>query len=167
MEEMVDIVNEQDNVIGQATWEEMHRMALLHRSANILVFNSKGELFVHKRAAGLALYPGMHDVKFGGIARAGESYEDCAKRELKEEAGIEKAKLEFLFPLRFRSGNNNNNRKVYRTVYDGIIKLQKEEVESGSFMTLDEAKKMLADGKLSPSAEFVFKEFLKRKEVKM
>ena len=109
------------------------------------------------------MYPGMHDVKFGGVARAGESYEDCAKRELKEEARIEKAKLEFLFPLRFRSGNNNNNRKVYRTVYNGRIKLQKEEVESGSFMTMEEATKMMRKGKLSPSAVKVFTEFLKRK----
>lgn len=162
--EMVDIVDDDDNVIGRVTREKMQENSLLHRSANIFVFNSKGEIFVHKRNQNLPLYPGMFDVKAGGVVRAGESYEDCAERELKEEVGIEKAKLEFLFPLRFRSGNNNNNRKVYRCVYDGKIRLQPEEVESGRFMTLDKAKKMMAEGKLSPSAEFVFKELLKRTE---
>lgn len=166
-EELIDIVDDNDNVIRQATWEEMHEKGLRHRTANVFVFNSKGEIFVHKRNAKLPLYPAMYDVKMGGIVKAGESYEDAAKRELEEEAGIGNAKLEYLFSTKFIGKQNTNNRKVFRCVYDGKMKLQPEEVESGKFMTLDEAKKMLAEGKLSPSAEFVFKEFLKRKEVKM
>lgn len=166
-EELIDVVDDDDKVIEQVTWKEMHEKSLLHRSSNVFVFNSKGKLFVHKRADSLKLYPGMHDVKMGGIVRAGESYEEAARRELEEEAGIENAKLEYLFSIKFRSDKNNNNRKVFRCVYDGKIKLQPEEVESGRFMAVDEAKKMMADGKLSPSAVHVFREFLKRKEVKM
>lgn len=163
-EELIDIVDDNDAVIRQATWQEMHSKGLLHRSANVFVFNSKGELYVHKRATGLSLYPGMYDVKLGGIVRAGESYEDAALREIKEEAGMENVQLKYLFSVKFRSEHNNNNRKVYRCVYDGKITLQKEEVESGRFMTIDEARKMMAEGKLSPSAVNVFTEFLKREE---
>ncbi len=166
-EELIDIVDDDDKVIGKATWKGMHEKSLLHRSSNVFVFNSKGELFVHRRASSLQLYPGMYDVKMGGVVRAGESYEEAAKRELEEEAGIKNAELEYLFSIKFRSDRNNNNRKVYRCVYDGKIKLQPEELESGRFMTVDEAKKMMADGKLSPSAVHVFEEYLKRKEEKM
>ena len=165
-EEMVDIADDGDNVIRQATKKEMHEKSLMHRSSNVFVFNSKGELFVHRRARKLSLYPGMHDIKIGGTVKAGESYEDAAKRELEEEAGIKNAELEYLFGIKFRSDRNNNNRKVFRCIYDGKMRLQPEEVESGRFMTVDEAKKMMAEGKLSPSAEFVFKEFLKRTERK-
>ena len=160
-EELIDIVDDDDNIIRQATWDEMHKKGLTHRSANVFVFNSKGEIFVHKRAKNLALYPGIHDVKMGGIAKAGESYEDAAKRELKEEAGIENTKLNYLFSFKFRGKQNNNNRKVFKCVYDGKMKLQKEEVESGKFMTIAEAEKIREEGKLSPSADAVFKEFLK------
>ncbi len=160
--ELIDVVDDEDNVLRQVTWREMHEKSLLHRSANIFVFNSKGMIFLHRRNRNLPLYPGMYDVKVGGIVQAGESYEDAALREMKEEAGIENVKLEYLFDLKFRSRQNNNNRKVYRCVYDGKITLQKEEVESGSFITIAEAKKMLDSGKLSPSAVHVFKEFLKR-----
>lgn len=163
-EELVDIVDDNDNVIRQVTWKEMHEKSLLHRSSNVFVFNSKGELFVHKRAGSLKLYPGMYDVKMGGIVRAGESYEEAAKRELEEEAGIKNAELDYLFSIKFRSDKNNNNRKVFKCVYNGKIELQPEEVESGMFMTIDEAKKLMAEGKLSPSAIHVFTEFLKREE---
>lgn len=166
-EELIDIVDDDDNVIRQATWKEMHEKSLLHRSSNVFVFNSKGKVFVHKRASSLKLYPGMYDVKMGGIVRAGESYEEAAKRELEEEAGIKNAELEYLFSIKFRSYKNNNNRKVFRCIYDGKIKLRPEEVESGRFMTVGEAKKIMVERKLSPSAEFAFKEFLKKKEVKM
>ncbi len=161
-EELIDIVDDDDNVTRQATWGEMHGKNLTHRAANIFVFNSKGDIFVHRRAVRLLLYPGMFDVKMGGVVKAGESYEAAAKRELKEEAGIENAELKYLFSTQFRSKQNNNNRKVFKCVYDEKMRLQPEEVESGRFMTLDDAKKMMAEGKLSPSAEFVFKEFLKR-----
>ena len=165
-EELIDVVDDDDNVVRQATWNEMHKKGLTHRSANVFIFNSNGEIFVHKRAKNLELYPGMHDVKMGGIAKAGESYEDAAKRELKEEAGIENSKLIYLFSFKFRSKQNNNNRKVFICIYDGKMKLQKEEVESGRFMTIAEAKKMQKEGMLSPSADSVFKEFLNREETK-
>ena len=162
MIEMVDIVDENDNVLRAATWQEMMDKSLLHRSANIIVFNSKGEIYVHQRAKNLKLYPGMYDVKFGGSVRAGESYEEAAKRELLEEAGIKNAELEFLFPLKFRSKSNNCNRNVFKCIYDGKIILQKEEIANGKFMTIDEIKKLAEEGKLSPSAINVFEEFLKR-----
>lgn len=103
----------------------------------------------------------------GGVVKAGESYEEAAKRELEEEAGIRDAKLEYLFSTKFRGRQNNNNRKVFKCVYDEKMRLQPEEVESGRFMTVNEAKKMMAQGKLSPSAVHVFTEFLKRMEEKM
>ena len=159
---LIDIVDDNDNVTGQATWEEMHEKSLLHRSANVFIFNSKGEIFLHRRNRSLPLYPGMYDVKAGGIVQAGESYEEAARRELKEDLGIEGAKLEYLFSLKFRSPHDNNNRKVFRCVYDGEIRLQEEEIESGRFVTVIEARKMMAEGKLSPSAVKVFGEFLRR-----
>ncbi|MDP3765869.1 MAG: NUDIX domain-containing protein [Nanoarchaeota archaeon] len=162
MEEMIVIVDDNDNVIGKATWKEMMDKGLLHRTSNVLVFNSKGELFVHKRANTVRLYPGMYDVKIGGSVRTEENYEEAAKRELKEEAGILNPKLIELFKLKSRRKDNNVNRTIFKCVYDGQLKLDKSEVEDGRFMKIRDVKKLLDKNNLSPSAIDVFTEYLKR-----
>ena len=165
-EEYLDIVDENDNIIGTASWKEMFEKGLLHRTSNTIVLNSKGEIFVHRRAEHLKLYPGLWDVKFGGSVRSGETYEDAAKRELFEEAGIKNAILMPLFKLKSRRKENPVNRMVFKCIHDGSIKLDSSEVAEGRFISIAEVKKMIGDGKLSPSAVDVFSEYLKIVEMK-
>lgn len=154
-EEIVDIVDENDNVVRQATWKEMFENSLLHRTANVIVFNSKGEIFVHRRALDLKLYPGLYDVKFGGSVRAGETYDEAARRELFEEAGIDDVKLSPLFKCRNNRKENNVFRMVFKTVHDGKIEFDSSEVAEGRFMDASEISIMLEEGKFSPSAVFI------------
>ena len=162
----VDVVDENDNVTGRATYEEANEKKLIFRAANVFVFNSEGKIFVHKRNRNLPTFPGLWDVKVGGIVDSGESYEEAAIRELKEEAGIEDVKLEPLFLFKNRRGTHKDNRMVYRCVYDGPLKLQKEEIEEGGFVELEEAKKLMDDGKISDSASGIFEEFLKNERAR-
>ena len=163
-EKMIDVVDENDKVIGKATWQEAREKGLAFRAANVLVFNQKGELFVHRRSRNLPTFPGMWDFKLGGIVDAGENYEEAALRELKEEAGIENAKMEYLFSHKYRNGKYKVNRKVYRCVHDGEIKLQQEEIEEGKFVTIEEAKRMMEEKDASPTGKSVLEEFLRRWE---
>ncbi len=162
VKEYLAVADEDDNLIGKATFDEMKAKGLIHRAANIFVFNSKGELFVHRRADSLSLYPGMWDVKFGGFARADESYEEAALREMNEEAGITDVKLTELFRLKSRRPENKVNRAVFKCTYDGEAELDESEVAEGRFMALADAEKLLDAGKLSPSAQDIFLEYLKR-----
>jgi 8-oxo-dGTP diphosphatase len=59
----------------------------------ILIFNDKGQVLIHKRKSshGEGEYAGL-----GGHLEYGESFEDCAKREVMEEAGIEIEDIRFL-----------------------------------------------------------------------
>ena len=160
--EYVDIVDDSDNVVGKATWKEMFEKGLLHRTSNVMVFNSKKELFIHKRAKNLKLYPGMYDIKIGGSVMAGESYENAAKRELFEEADIKNPKLVELFKLKSRGKENNVNRTVFKCVYDGKLKLNNSEISEGKFVKTKDVEILLKNKKLSPSAIDVFREYLKR-----
>src|SRR5262245_31616854 len=93
VEELVDIVDEDDRVVRQATRSEMRRERLLHRVVAILCFNSRGEIYVHQRTAVKDLFPSLYDMFVAGTVEAGETYEATALRELEEEVGIRGVQL--------------------------------------------------------------------------
>jgi len=137
-DEIVDVVDEHDRVTGQVTRREMRAGGLRHRAVYILVFNSRGQLFVHKRTATKDVYPSHYDVTVGGVLAAGEGYEAGAGRELEEELGVQ-AGLRRLFDLRYSEERMAVNGVVFSCTCDGPFRLQASEVESGRFMDLVEA----------------------------
>lgn len=136
--ELVDVVDEADCVIGQVSRPEMRRRKLRHRATYILVFNQEGKLFVHRRTATKDVYPSYYDVAAGGVVAAGEGYDAGARRELKEELGIDRGRLRRLFPFRFCDPDGVAvNGMVYSCAYDGPMRLEPSEVETGSWLDLD------------------------------
>jgi mutator protein MutT len=157
MAEMSDVIDEKDNVIGSATRQEIRRKNLLHRGVAVLVLNSKGEIFVHKRVETKDIYPGMYDMFCGGAVLAGENYDEAAIREVREEMGIKNPQLKFLFKFRFKSDINKVLQSVYLCIYDGKIMIQKEEIEKGSFMIINELKELMKKETFCPESPAVFK----------
>ena len=88
-EEIFDLVDDDDRVIGRATRNEVHgNPKLLHRVVHVLVFDSLGRLYLQKRADDKDVQPGKWDTSVGGHVDAGEDRETAALRELSEELGI-------------------------------------------------------------------------------
>jgi 8-oxo-dGTP pyrophosphatase MutT (NUDIX family) len=135
-DELVDVVDEDDRVVGQATRGVVRARRLRHRSSYVLLFNSDNRLFVHRRSAGKDIYPGCRDVTFGGVVAAGEDHDEAARRELEEEAGV-KAAIRRVLDFRFDDESNHVNAVVYTATYDGALRLQASEIESGEWMDLD------------------------------
>ncbi len=75
---------------------EVVRQSLRHRVVLVLAHNQEGKLFLQKRAATKQLFPGRWDLSATGRVRAGESCEDAAIRELREELGLEVEQLALL-----------------------------------------------------------------------
>jgi predicted protein tyrosine phosphatase len=71
-EEIFDVVNERDEVVGQAPRSEVHRRKLNHRAVHVLVFNSRGELFLQKRSLKKDCFPGAWDSSASGHLDTGE-----------------------------------------------------------------------------------------------
>ena len=90
-EELLDVVDDDDQVIAQATRGAIHRARLRHRAAHILVYNPAGELFLQRRALWKECAPGLWDTSAAGHLAAGEDYALAASRELEEELGISSA----------------------------------------------------------------------------
>ena len=87
-EEIFDVVNERDEVIDRKPRSEVHRLGLLHRAVHVLVFNSRGEIFLQKRSMTKDREPGKWDSSSSGHVDSGEDYDACAVRELREEIGL-------------------------------------------------------------------------------
>ncbi|MDG2487592.1 MAG: 16S rRNA (adenine(1518)-N(6)/adenine(1519)-N(6))-dimethyltransferase RsmA [Roseibacillus sp.] len=89
-DELFDVVDERDQVIGQERRSVVHEKKLLHRAVHVFILNKRGEVFLQKRSRLKDAHPGVWDSSVSGHLDAGESYESCALRELGEEAGQEK-----------------------------------------------------------------------------
>src|SRR5688572_3592124 len=87
-EEIFDIVNDRDEVVGQSPRSEVHRRKLLHRAVHVLVFNSSGQLFLQKRSMTKDTAKGKWDSSSSGHVDSGEDYDTCAVREAWEEIGL-------------------------------------------------------------------------------
>ncbi|MFJ3585501.1 NUDIX hydrolase [Streptomyces sp. NPDC090127] len=87
-DEVLDVVDEHDEVIGQAPRGEVYARGLIHRCTFIQVRDAEDRIFVHRRTPGKLVYPSMYDMFVGGVVGAGESYDDAALREAEEELGV-------------------------------------------------------------------------------
>ena len=146
---LVDVVDEAGTVVRQATRRAMRAERLPHRSAYVLVFNRRGELFVHLRTATKDVYPSHWDVCVGGVLAAGESFDEGAARELVEELGVA-APLERVFACRHEDPASIVHGMVYRTIHDGPFRLQPEEIVRGEFVPLEEVDRRAARAPFCP-----------------
>lgn len=134
--ELVDVVDADDRVVGRATRAEIRARKLRHRSTYILLFNSRGQLFVHQRSADKDVYPSYFDVAIGGVVGSGESYDDGARRELAEEVGVT-ARPKPIASFQYEADGNAVNGRIYSCTHDGELRLQAEEIVGGEWLDLD------------------------------
>jgi 8-oxo-dGTP pyrophosphatase MutT (NUDIX family) len=87
-DELLDIVDEQDRVVGRATRGEAYARGLRHRCVFVQARDAAGRIFVHRRTPTKLVFPSMYDMFVGGVVGAGESYDDAALREAEEELGV-------------------------------------------------------------------------------
>ncbi|MGW0735510.1 NUDIX domain-containing protein [Streptomyces sp. NPDC002851] len=87
-DELLDIVDEQDRVVGQTPRGEAYAQGLRHRCAFVLARDAEDRIFVHRRTATKLVFPSRYDMFVGGVVGAGESYDEAALREAEEELGV-------------------------------------------------------------------------------
>lgn len=88
-DELLDLVNEKDEVIGEVWKSEAHRdPAKFHREVAIVVFNNKREVLLQQRSFKKSHDPGQWKITAAGHVGKGEKPEDAVKRELEEELGL-------------------------------------------------------------------------------
>jgi isopentenyldiphosphate isomerase len=162
-QELLDVVDDHDRVVGVRTRGEIHRLGLMHRSVHILVFNRNDELFLQKRSMSKDNNPGLWDSSAAGHLDSGEDYSDCAIRELAEELGVAVASpLETLFHLSASQYTGMEHCTVYRCVNDGPFRLQAEEIDEGTWIGRSEMDLRVfeEDSSLTSILRLIWEKFL-------
>ena len=88
MKELLNIVDNDDKIIGEKTREEIHQKGLLHREVHVYFVTPKKELILQHRAKDKDTYPDLLDAAVGGHVEIGDSYEQTAIKEAMEETGV-------------------------------------------------------------------------------
>ena len=165
--ELLDVVDIEDQVVEVRQRGHIHAERLMHRAIHILLFNSRGELFLQKRSMSKDESPGLWDSSAAGHVDSGESYLDCAIREIEEELGIVPDQpLQYLFHQTPETKNGMEHSHIYRFQYDGPLKLQASEIDEGCWISVDEMDRRTNedDPVLTGVVKMIWSEYRSRQE---
>lgn len=135
--ELFDVVNDRNEVIGQETRGEVHRQGLLHRAVHVFVMNSRGEVFLQKRSHLKDVSPLKWDSSSAGHLDAGESYADCAIREVREENGIQIQETELALELAAGVHTDFEFVQLRMAHHNGPMRCPPEEIAYGEWFPPD------------------------------
>ena len=155
--ELLEVVDENNQVIGIADRQEMHKKGFRHRSVHIFIFNPQGNLYLQKRSPSKDQYPEHWDTSAAGHTDPGESPLEAAQRELWEELGLKVELTKVLeYPACPETGWEFVTLFTART--DDPIHLNLEEATTGDYFTPDQLTRLLADPlkKIAPALPLLF-----------
>ncbi|MFJ3305751.1 NUDIX hydrolase [Streptomyces sp. NPDC086549] len=151
-DEILDIVDENDQVIGQSPRGEAYARGLRHRCVFIQARDSAGRIFVHRRTPVKLVFPSLYDMFVGGVVSAGETYDDAALREAEEELGVTGLpRPSHLFKFLY---DDEAGRTWWSAVYevrcDLPVRPQAEEIAWHDFLAEDEVERRLEEWEWVP-----------------
>ncbi len=129
-DEIFDVCDADDRVIGQARRADVHAQNLLHRAVHVWVFRSNGQLVVQRRSASKDQYPNALTSSASGHLDSGEDYLTAAGRELGEELGLFGIELSFAVKLPACPETAYEHTVLYRCVTDAPLTPHVGEVAS-------------------------------------
>jgi len=140
MEEHVVLVDKEDVPIGAMEKMEAHEKGLLHRAFSVFIFNTAGEMLIHKRALSKYHSGGLWTNACCSHPRVGETTLQAAHRRLMEEMGFD-TPLEEVFSFTYQSPLDKGMIEyefdhVLIGTYEGPFNLNPEEVAEAKYVSL-------------------------------
>lgn len=137
--ELVEVVDGNDQPLVIMPLVEAHKQTLMHRAVLVLLYDKANRVYLQRRSKNKKLFPGFWDLSATGHVKAGESREDAARRELREELGIDAENMRHLRSVPADASTGWE----YITVYSagrlhGTLRLDPAEVMDGAFHDPDE-----------------------------
>ncbi len=161
-DEIFDVVDANNCVVGQARRKEIHAKGLMHRAIHIFWVKSDGQLCLQRRSYGKDSCPGLLSSSCAGHLDAGESYDTAAYRELAEELGFAAPQGSLMkvesFPAHPDLGNEFVD--VYVLTLDFVAKIAAAEVDTLLWRTPSEVDQWIqsSPGIFSSSLAYLFQQ---------
>ena len=127
-DELFDIIDEEDRVVGQEMRTVVHRRGLWHRGAHVLLFTPDDKLIVQQRAKSKSQSPLALDCSVSEHVLAGETYHEAAIRGLKEELGITGVTIQPHIKFKMNYGTNDNEISM---IFKGVSRPDLVRFDSG------------------------------------
>jgi isopentenyldiphosphate isomerase len=156
-EELLDIVDDTDLVIGQEVRSVVHQRGLQHRGVHIFLVTPENKLVVQQRSRQRETSPLALDCSVSEHVKAGEGYQEAARRGLAEELGLLDANFHAL--IKFQMDYGPNDREICQ-LYEGRVDLSRVrfdplEVERIDCYSLDALEELIRNGQVAFSGWFV------------
>jgi isopentenyl-diphosphate delta-isomerase len=154
IDEYLDLVDENDNVIGRKRRTEIYAEKLSNfRVVNAFIINSSGEIWIPRRHPNKKSFPLSFDMSIGGHVESGETYESALTREAQEELNlnIDDLPVHFLGHLNPQKDAVSAYMKVYEIEYDKRIDFNKNDFLECFWLTPKEIIRRIANGEKAKS----------------
>ena len=158
--ELLPTVDADGNVTGCMTRGTAHNGSKrLHPVVHLHVFSPDSGLYLQKRPEWKDVQPGKWDTAVGGHIDYGEDVETALKREAAEELGLTDCECEFIGKYVFESNIEKELIYVHKTVVDGIIRPDKNELDGGRFWSAKEINDNIGENIFTPNFEHEYAKF--------
>jgi isopentenyldiphosphate isomerase len=137
-DEEVALYDEAGRVSGSAPRSVMRARNLRHAASSVVVRDSAGRIYLHRRTTTKDVYAGLLDFASGGVLLAGEDPDVGAVREVEEELAVSGAALAPFGVADSADAATRYRAFRYVVVWDGVIRWQPEEVAWGEWVTVEE-----------------------------
>ncbi len=132
-DEILDLVDNNDNIIGQMERGEVYKNNLHNfRVINCFIKNHEGKLWIPLRQHDKRMFPGCLDISCGGHVSSGESYEEAFRKEMAEELNIDIDSVKYIVLGTCNPGSDGTSSfmTVYELTQDEVPNYNPDEFQS-------------------------------------
>lgn len=155
--EMLPVIDENGNVIAQATRNACHGNGFLHPVVHLHVIDRMSNLYLQHRSANKDLMPGMWDTAVGGHVSYGEYIPEALFREAGEEIGFYDFNPQPVLNYVFDNGNDREMVCVFAAVGHFDLHPDNFEVQEGRYWSYQEIQSSMGKRILTPQFETEFR----------
>jgi isopentenyldiphosphate isomerase len=156
--EILDLVDEDDQIIGQLPRGEVYARGLSNfRSINGFIRNNNNQLWIPRRTEKKRIFPGGLDIGVAGHVEAGETYLESFLRECEEEINVSRGEIKFkvLGHLNPHLARISSFMMIYEIKLDEAPQYNKDDFQGYQWLTPGEAKAMIKTDAVAPKGDLL------------